>query len=830
MPRATTAQKCIRTNDVENVGRTARHHTFFEMLGNFSFGDYFKSEACAWAWELATKHYKLPAERIWISVFEDDDEAFAIWRDEVGVAEERIRRMGAADNFWTSGPTGPCGPCSEMYYDFHPEHGSAPSVSLEDDSRFIEFYNLVFMQYNRGDDGALDPLKNKNIDTGMGLERMAQILQKVPNNYETDLIFPIVNRAAQLANIDYHNADENAKRQLKVIGDHTRAVVYLISDGVVPSNVGRGYVVRRLIRRVVRAGRLLGIPGKSFVPTVASEVVALSEGVDADVAKNAGRIYEELEREETKFVLTLGRGERLLEQLLSDALATASGGGDSRAVLSGKDAFLLYDTYGFPVEITQEAATEKGVIVDMDAFEAEMSKQRKQSQAAHNAVKLALGGAVADLAAHVPPTQFVGYMDFHAESNVVALLVKDKVAERAEAGQMVDVVLDRSPFYAESGGQVGDQGRLQGAHGKLHILDVQKGAGDLVLHRAVVQEGMVAVGDGVTAAVDTELRKRAAAHHTATHLVQAALKVVVGDHVSQAGSLVATDRLRFDFNCARGLTEEELVRIEALVNGWIGLSVPLESRIMELAQAKASGATAMFGEKYGNEVRVIEVPGISTELCGGTHVGNTAEIRGLKVVSEAGIAAGVRRIEAVAGAALMDYLGQRDAVVRALSSSLKVKAEEVPARVSGLQDEVRAARNEAASLRGQLAIAKAQLLAATASSVGPEGTKVLVASLENVDPESLKTAAETLLEQLSDPAALVLGSAAGGKVSLVVAFSPSVVKRGLQAGKFVGSIAKVCGGGGGGRPNLAQAGGRLPEKLPEALAKAQEDLVQTLSG
>eukprot|EP00897_Mesotaenium_endlicherianum_P007753 jgi/Mesen1/7005/ME000365S06144 len=833
VPRATTSQKCVRTNDVENVGRTARHHTFFEMLGNFSFGDYFKRDAIKWAWELAISEYKLPVEQVWVSVFEDDDEAYAIWRDEVGVSEARIQRMGADDNFWASGATGPCGPCSEMYFDFHPERGTH-GADLGDDSRFIEFYNLVFMQYNRQDDGALEPLKNRHIDTGMGLERMAQILQKVPNNYETDLIYPMIEKAAQLAGVEYSRANEHVKTQLKVIGDHTRAVVYLISDGVAPSNVGRGYVVRRLIRRVVRMGRLLGIrgdgagnPDGTFLPAIARQVVALSKLVDPEVEGRAAKVYDELHREELKFVQTLERGDRLLEDLLQAALASPQ----QPPLLRGKDVFTLYDTFGFPVEITEEVAAERGVGVDMEGFRAEMEVQRKQSQAAHSAVKLAVGGAAADLAQQLAGTTFVGYTELQASATVAAVLAQGAVVEEAGGeGQEVDVVLDTSPFYGESGGQVGDCGVLEmaGPDGEvaavLRVRDVQKAGGELLMHRATVERGSVRPGQTVLATVDRDARKRAMAHHTATHLLQAALKQVLGGETSQAGSLVAFDRLRFDFNSARALGEEELARIEGMVNAWIGRAVPLQSTVMPIAEAKAAGAIAMFGEKC-EWWRCRACPW----SCVAART-NTAEILGFKIVSEAGIASGVRRIEAVAGPAAIQYLSQRDAVVRALSSALKVKAEEVPARVSGLQEELRAARSEAAELKAALAVSKAELLADKAVVLGASSTRVLVAPLENVDPESLKLAAERLLERLGDPAAVVLGSPSGdGKVSIVATFSPQVVKAGLHAGKFVGAVAKLCGGGGGGRPNLAQAGGKQPEKLSEALEKARKDIEDSLA-
>ncbi|KAG5239182.1 alanine--tRNA ligase [Salix suchowensis] len=762
VPRATTAQKCIRTNDVENVGRTTRHHTFFEMLGNFSFGDYFKKEAIKWAWELSTKEFGLPADRLWVSVYEDDDEAFEIWHDEVGVPAEHIKRMGEEDNFWTSGATGPCGPCSELYYDFHPERGYK-NTDLGDDSRFIEFYNLVFMQYNKMDDGSLEPLKQKNIDTGLGLERLARILQKVPNNYETDLIYPIIEKAAELANISYALADDRTKMNLKIVGDHLRAIVYLISDGVLPSNIGRGYVVRRLIRRAVRIGRLLGVSGGgedgAFLPAIAEKVIEMSPHIDPDVKARGHGILDELQREELRFVQTLERGEKLLDQMLAEALLNAQKS-ETLPCLSGKEVFLLYDTFGFPVEITTEVAGERGVKIDMDGFEVEMENQRRQSQAAHNIVKLAV-------------------------ENGGILLKIDTGSEGSE----VEVLLNKTPFYAESGGQIGDHGFLYVTQDQskqtavVEIKDVQKSLGSVFVHKGTIREGVLEVGREVEAAVDAKLRQRAKVHHTATHLLQSALKKVIGQETSQAGSLVAFDRLRFDFNFHRPLLD------------------------------------------------VVEVPGVSMELCGGTHVSNTSEIRAFKIISEQGIASGIRRIEAVAGEAFIEYINARDSQMKLLCSTLKVKAEEVTARVDNLLEELRTVRNEVSALRAKAAVYKASMIASKAFSVGTsKKIRVLVESMDDFDADALKSAAEYLMDTLQDPAAIVLGSCPDeGKVSLVAAFTPGVVDLGIQAGKFIGPIAKLCGGGGGGRPNFAQAGGRKPEYLTNALEKARTDLILVLT-
>ncbi|MBP5974137.1 alanine--tRNA ligase [Brasilonema sp. CT11] len=815
--RATTSQKCIRTNDIENVGRTKRHHTFFEMLGNFSFGDYFKEQAIAWGWEISTKVFNLSPEQLVVSVFEEDDEAFGIWRDKIGVQEARIKRMGADDNFWASGPTGPCGPCSEIYYDFHPERGD-DNIDLEDDTRFIEFYNLVFMQYNRDAEGNLTPLASKNIDTGMGLERMAQILQRVPNNYETDLIFPIIKTAAEIAGIDYAKADEKTKVSLKVIGDHIRAVVHMIADEIRASNVGRGYILRRLIRRVVRHGRLIGIGGE-FTTQVAETAIALSESAYPNVRQRENAIKAELQREESRFLKTLERGEELLAEIIQQVQSK----GETQ--ITGESAFTLYDTYGFPLELTQEIAAENNLSVDEAGFDVEMEKQVERAKEAHKTIDLTVQGSLDKLAEDIQATEFIGYTQPVATSKVEVLLIGGVSQEEAEAGTDVQIVLDQTPFYAESGGQIGDRGYLSGDGVLVTIHDVKKES-DFFVHFGRIERGTIRVGDAVSAQIDQACRRRLQANHTATHLLQAALKKIVDDSISQAGSLVSFDRLRFDFNCPRALTPDEIHQVEELVNSWIAEAHSAKVEILPLAEAKARGAVAMFGEKYGEEVRVIDFQGVSMELCGGTHVSNTAEIGIFKIISEAGVASGVRRIEAVSGPAILDYLNVRDKVVKDLSDRFKVKPEELPDRITTLQNELRTNQKELETLKSQLAIAKSDSLLQTVESIGDY--KILVAKMEGVDSESLKTAAERLLQKLGN-GAVVLGSVPEeGKVSLVAAFSSEVNKKGLQAGKFVGAIAKICGGGGGGRPNLAQAGGRDASKLPEALEKAQSELRSAL--
>jgi len=829
--RATTSQKCIRTNDIENVGRTARHHTFFEMLGNFSFGDYFKTQAIRWAWDLSIDVFGLDPRRLVVSVFRDDEEAAAIWRDEIGVPPNRIVRLDEADNFWASGPTGPCGPCSELYYDFKPELGDG-AIDLEDDSRFIEFYNLVFMQYNRDAQGVLTPLANRNIDTGMGLERMAQILQGVPSNYETDLIFPLMETAATLAGLTYADCDPKRQTSLKVIGDHSRAITQLIADGVSASNLGRGYILRRLLRRVVRHGRLIGIEGP-FLPTLGEAAIALMGTAHPGLQERRSLILSELEREEARFLTTLERGEKLLAEVLAS----------QPLQISGEQAFELYDTYGFPLELTEEIAQEHGLTVDGAGFEAAMEAQRQRAKAAAVSIDLTLQGALEQVAADLESTAFTGYQALEQPGCVVALVANGDTAERAVAGDRVQIVLDSTPFYGEGGGQVGDRGALSGAgaegpsDGVIVSIDGVSRNRSVFVHSGRVERGVLTVGDVVTARVDQACRRRAQAHHTATHLLQAALKLVVDPAISQAGSLVDFDRLRFDFHCPRAVTALELRRVEELINGWISEAHALEVREMALDRARAAGAVAMFGEKYSAVVRVVEVPGVSMELCGGTHVANTAEIGLLKIVAESGVAAGIRRVEAVAGGAVLAYLNERDAVVKALAERFKAQPGEIVDRVSALHDELKTSQKALASVREELAQSRSQALVSKAMAVGaaPAGGpfQVLVERLDGVEGGVLQTAAQGLADQLGEGAAVVLGGLSDpadlGKVHLVAAFGKGVIARGLKAGPFIGGVARVCGGGGGGRPNLAQAGGKDGAALNDALTLAREELMRGLT-
>lgn len=819
--RVATSQKCIRTNDIENVGRTARHQTYFEMLGNFSFGDYFKKEAIQWAWELSINVFCLDPKQIIVSIFREDDETEQIWRDVIGVHPQRIIRMDEADNFWSSGPTGPCGPCSELYYDFKPELGNK-KIDLEDSTRFIEFYNLVFMQFNRDVNGKLTSLAEFNIDTGMGLERMAQILQGVPNNYETDLIYPLLEKVASLVAQDYQKLDEKTRVSYKVIGDHTRACVQLISDGVIASNLGRGYVLRRLVRRVIRHGRLIGI-AKPFIKDVAQVAIELLTPTYPQLLEKQDSIFSELEKEEARFLETLERGEKLLDDLLSDKPKR----------ISGEQAFELYDTYGFPLELTEEIAQEHNLKVDLQGFEKAMQRQRERAKAATTTIDLTLQETISKVVRRFNPTLFNGYKVLQESSTVKAILVNGEIAEEARGGDLIQVVLDKTPFYGEGGGQVGDKGTFHKESLENCMIEVNTVTrkNNVFVHSGIVKTGILKLGDVIESKVNSVSRRRAQINHTATHLLQASLQKIVNKKISQAGSLVDFDRLRFDFHCPNALQLSDLNQVEDLINLWISEAHSLVFKEMQIDDAKAAGAIAMFGEKYGESVRVVDVPGVSLELCGGTHVSNTAEIGAFKIVSEYGIASGIRRIEAVAGPGVLDYLNDRDLVVKTLSEQFKIQPGQIVERVLQLQDEVKLLNKSLLKAQKEIALAKTSALIGKASSIG--NSQYLVSRLDGLTGDALQSSAKGLIDQLGEDSAVILAGIPNpseqGKVVFIAAFGTEIVLRGLNAGKFLGSVAKICGGGGGGRPNLAQAGGRDSKKLNDALEYAKEQLITALS-
>ena len=815
--RATSSQKCIRTNDIENVGVTARHHTFFEMLGNFSFGDYFKREAIQWAWELVTNIYQLSVENIIVSVFHEDEESAKIWRDEIGIHPDRIVKLGEEDNFWSSGKTGPCGPCSELYYDFHPEKG-LQNIDLEDGDRFIEFYNLVFMQYNRDPNGKLTDLKFKNIDTGMGLERMAQILQKKQNNYETDLIFPIIQKICEIANIDYFSSDDKNKISLKIIGDHTRAVIHLISDGVAASNLGRGYILRRLIRRMVRHGRLLGITNE-FLPHIATVGINLMQNNYPDLKNNNDLILNEIKIEEIRFRETLERGEKLLDELISSG----------QKLISGFKAFELYDTYGFPLELTVEIAEENSISVDVKGFEEEMNAQKERAKAASSNIDLTLEGSLEREIDLFNKTVFNGYKSLLSEAEIKGIFLDSTLVKQASEGQKVLIVLDQTTFYGESGGQVGDIGTIFSKDVEVLVDNVMRKK-NVFLHYGTIKKGILTIGQKVKTNVRSSYRAKAAANHTATHLLQSALKSIVDESVGQKGSLVAFNKLRFDFNSSNPISKDQISKIETLVNSWIMENHALEIKNMSKSEALEKGAVAMFGEKYDDEVRVVNVPGVSMELCGGTHVKTTSELGSFKIISEEGISAGVRRIEALSGQSALDYFSDRNALVNQLSDLLKANPNQLFERVNNLQAELINKNKEIQKMKDEIAYFKYSSIKSSAEIVN--SFSILVNQIDGLDGNSLQSAALNLTSHLGNKAIVILGgipNPENRKLLFVVSLGDDAVKIGLHAGKLINEIARICSGGGGGKPNFAQAGAKDIDKLSDALDYAKNYLQKTLA-
>ena len=813
--RAATSQRCVRAggkhNDLENVGYTARHHTFFEMLGNFSFGDYFKRDAIQFAWAFVTGTLKLDPNRLWVTVFRDDDEAARIWIEEVGVPKDRVTRMGEKSNFWAMGDTGPCGPCTEIFYD-HGAHipGGPPGSPDEDGDRYVEIWNLVFMQYDRTPDGTLTPLPKPSVDTGAGLERLSAVMQGVTNNYDIDLFRGIVRAAADLA-----GTDDLANPSLRVIADHIRACTFLILDGVLPSNEGRGYVLRRIIRRAIRHGHKLGINGAFFHKLVAALDAEMGEAYP-ELRAGAAQAARVLAQEEERFAETLSTG----MALLSEAIDRLQPGTASGAVLDGATVFKLYDTYGFPADLTADVARERGLSIDQAGFEAAMEAQRERARAASRfGVDLRADAAV-DM-----KTAFCGYDGTRGESRVVALLREGARVAELRAGERGEVILERTPFYAESGGQVGDAGELRsaGAAGgagsaRFIVEDTQKrGTGGAHAHLGRVADGSAPIreGDTLQAEVDARLRQATALNHSATHLLHAALREVLGSHVQQKGSRVAPDRLRFDFSHFQPLTAEELQRIERRVNEQVRLNAAAETREMDYDAAVAGGAVALFGEKYGAQVRVLRIGEFSMELCGGTHVQRAGDIGLFKVVAEGGVASGVRRIEAVTGEGALVHAESAEALVREVAGLVRGTREDLAAKVRDALDRIRQLEKDNRSLRDKLASGQGTDLAAGAVDIA--GVKVVATTVEGADAGALRNAVDQLKERLK-AAVIVLASVdAAGKVLLVAGVTPGEVGR-IKAGEVVAQAASLVGGRGGGRPDFAQAGGTDPTRLPEALA------------
>jgi alanyl-tRNA synthetase len=807
--RAATSQRCVRAggkhNDLENVGYTARHHTFFEMLGNFSFGDYFKQEAIHYAWEFLTGELQIPPEKLWVTVFEEDDEAASIWLDDVKVDPNRFSRIGAKDNFWSMGDVGPCGPCTEIFYD-HGEAvaGGPPGSPDEEGDRYIEIWNLVFMQYDRDKDGNLNPLPAPSVDTGMGLERIAAVVQGVHSNYEIDLFQNILKAAAALAGTD---ALDNSS--LRVIADHIRSCAFLVTDGVLPSNEGRGYVLRRIIRRAIRHGYRLGIHEVFFYKLVAP--LALEMGAAYPELEQAqAQVERVLKKEEERFAETLVQGMKVLES----CVAKLDG-----VVIPGDVVFLLYDTYGFPVDLTADFAREHKLTVDHAGFELEMSAQRERARAG--------GSFAADYDQDIKldsQTQFTGYEQLEDKAKIIGLFKKGQPVEKLEADDEGVVVLDQTPFYAESGGQVGDCGLIKVGNAIFSVQDTQKQGGNLFLHKGMMQQGEINNGQTCELHVDVEKRVATELNHSATHLLHAALRQTLGDHVAQKGSLVNPERLRFDFSHFEPLTADELATIEQQVNQQIRLNNPVSAQIMAKDEAVKAGAMALFGEKYGDEVRVLKIGEFSTELCGGTHVERAGDIGLFKIISETGVASGVRRLEAVTGQGALDWMTERDKVLSSVAGLLKTSPESAADKVQQLLDKNRSLEKELEKLKGKLASNAGGELSSQAIDI--QGIKVLAVKLEDIDPKAMRDMVDQLKNKLGS-SAVVLATVSGDKVSLIAGVSKDQTAR-IKAGDLVNVVATQVGGKGGGRPDMAQAGGNDPSQLDAALQQVPDWVRQQL--
>lgn len=818
--RVTTCQKCIRTGDIDNVGKTARHGTFFEMLGDFSFGDYFKNEIIPWSWEFVTKWLEIPEDRLYVTIYEEDDETGEIWKEKVGLPADRIVKLGKADNFWEHG-TGPCGPCTEIYYDRGPEYGcDSPTCGVGCDcDRYMEFWNLVLTQFNAHDDGTYTELDSKNVDTGMGLERMATIMQGVDSIFDVDTVKSIRDAVCAKAGVEYGNGGK-VDVSVRIITDHIRSVTMMTADGVLPSNEGRGYVLRRLLRRAARHGKLLGIQGE-FLAELSKSVIACSGEAYPELVDKQEYIFKILSLEENSFYKTIDNGMEILKQDMEEMKAAG------QTVMSGEKSFRLYDTYGFPIDLTKEILEEAGMSVDEDAFAAEMKAQKDRARAARGKSNY-MGAAETvynELSAELT-TVFAGYdVAEVSDAKVIALVVNDEVATGAQAGDSVAVFLDKTPFYAESGGQVGDHGTIKTANGLVEITDCVKVVGGKTAHMGKVVEGTIMVDDVVTASIDMKHRMASSRNHSATHLLQKALRTVLGTHVEQSGSLVTADRLRFDFTHFSGMTQEEIKEVEKLVNDAIFASLPIEAEEMGIDAAREKGAMALFGEKYGDVVRVVDMGGYSIELCGGAHLKNTAQVGSFKIVSENGIAAGVRRIEALTGEGALAHYQAQEEEIRTLSALAKTSPDKLVARMEQILAEQKELAKELEKLKAKMAGGAADEM--LSKKVDINGVAVLAAEVKDMDGNAMRTLGDQLKNKLGS-GVIVLAGEAGGKVSLVVMATDDVVKKGAHAGNIIKAAAGVCGGGGGGRPNMAQAGGKDASKIGEALEKAKEVIAEQI--
>ncbi len=813
--RVATCQKCIRTGDIENVGKTARHGTFFEMLGNFSFGDYFKHEAIAWSWEFLTEVVGLDADRLYPSVYQDDDEAFDIWNKEIGIPADRIFRFGKEDNFWEHG-AGPCGPCSEIYYDRGEKYGCGkPGCTVGCDcDRYMEVWNNVFTQFENDGNGNYETLQNKNIDTGMGLERLAVVVQDVDSIFDVDTIQALRDKVCEAAGKTYHE-DLNADISIRLITDHIRSATFLISDGVMPTNEGRGYVLRRLIRRAARHGRLLGIEGK-FLAKLSETVIEGSKDGYPELEEKKDFILKVLTNEENQFNKTIDQGLKILSELEENMKA------EGVTTLAGADAFKLYDTYGFPLDLTKEILEEKGYVIDEDGFKAEMEAQRVRAREAREVTNyMGADATVYDEIDASVTTEFTGYNTLEGASEVTVLTTEKEITESLVEGQKGTVFVKETPFYATMGGQEGDTGVITTANGTFRVDDTIHLLGGKIGHVGEMVSGMISTGETVTLSVNAAGRADTCKNHSATHLLQKALKTVLGSHVEQKGSLVTPSRLRFDFAHFQAMTAEEIQQAENIVNEEIRAALPVNTQVMGIEEAKKTGAMALFGEKYGDEVRVVSMGDFSIELCGGTHVSNTSEITLFKIVSEAGVAAGVRRIEALTGQGVIDYYKKEEEQLHEAAKALKAAPADMIAKITALQTEVKALHSENESLKSKLASNSLGDVMDRVAEV--KGVKLLAAAVPEVDMNGLRDLGDQLKEKLGE-GVVVLASSKDGKVSLVAMVTDGAQKAGAHAGNLIKAAAQIVGGGGGGRPNMAQAGGKKPEMIPEAIAKIPEIL------
>ena len=809
--RVTTCQKCIRTPDIENVGKTARHGTYFEMLGNFSFGDYFKKEAIPWAWEFVTEDLKMPVDKLWVTIYEDDDEAFNIWHDTIGLPAERIVRMGKKDNFWEHG-TGPCGPCSEIYFDRGPEMGCGSpdcKVGCECD-RYVEFWNNVFTQFNRDEQGNYTLLAHPNIDTGMGLERLACISQGVDNLFEVDTVMNILTYICKLAGVEYKKSDKT-DISIRVITDHIRSTTMMVCDGVLPSNEGRGYVLRRLLRRAARHGRLLGI-NKPFLFDVAMVVINESKEAYPELAEKAEYIKKVIKIEEERFEVTVDQGIVILNDFITEIKSK------NEKTIPGEMVFKLHDTYGFPLDLTREIAEENGLCVDEDGFKKEMDAQKKKARDAHNSKDTsAWADSVFDKLDKNLKTTFVGYNETSTDAKILYIVKDGELVETAQEGDEVTIILDKTAFYAESGGQVGDTGIINTSNGVVKIEDCTKTADGKYLHSGVVESGLIENGTTVKALIDINRRKAISRNHTTTHLLQKALRTVLGDHVHQAGSLVEPNKLRFDFSHFSAMTSEELKAVEDMTNQAILNSLPVDIKEMPIDEAKKLGAMALFGEKYGNTVRVVTVEDYSIEFCGGTHLMNTSQAGLVKVLGESGVAAGVRRLEALTGEAAIKYYADKENLLNEVAQALKASPNDSLRKIESLGQELKSAEKEIEQLRSKLVSGETDDILANAVDV--KGVKTITARFDTLDMEGLRNTGDMLKNKI-ESGVIVLASSYGDKVNFIVTATKDVIAKGIHSGNIIKEIAKIAGGGGGGRPDMAQAGGKDLSKINEALKAA----------